>query len=29
VDGSFRAVSPSEDQAASPTGRVPAARRAA
>ena len=29
VDGSFRTVSPSEDQAASPTGRVPAARRAA
>ena len=29
VDGSFRAVSPTEDQAASPTGRVPAARRAA
>jgi hypothetical protein len=29
VDGSFRAVSPTEDQAASRTGRVPAARRAA
>lgn len=29
VDGSFRTVSPAEDQAASPAGRVPAARRAA
>jgi hypothetical protein len=29
VDGSFRAVSPAQDQAASPAGRVPAARRAA
>ena len=29
VDGSFRTVSPTEDQAASPAGRVPAARRAA
>jgi hypothetical protein len=29
VDGSFRTVSPTEDQAASPAGRVPAARPAA
>jgi len=29
VDGSFRTASPTEDQAASPAGRVPAARRAA
>jgi hypothetical protein len=29
VDGSYRTVSPTEEQAASPTGRVPAARRAA
>jgi hypothetical protein len=29
VDGSFRTVSPDEDQTASPAGRVPAARRAA
>jgi len=29
VDGSFRTVSPTEDQAASPAGRVPAARGAA
>jgi len=29
VDGSFRTASPAEDQAASPAGRVPAARRAA
>jgi len=28
VDGSFQAVSPADDQAASPAGRVPAARRA-
>jgi hypothetical protein len=29
ADGSFRTVSPADDQAASPAGRVPAARRAA
>jgi len=29
VDGSFRTVSPTEDQAASPAARVPAARPAA
>jgi hypothetical protein len=29
VDGSFQTVSPTEDQAASPAGRVPAARPAA
>jgi hypothetical protein len=29
VDGSFQAVSPAQDQAASPAGHVPAARRAA